>query len=93
VEVAAYRITSEALTNAARHAGASRCHVRLRASADGLLVDVQDDGAGLGPAAQSGVGMRSMRERAAELDGGLAVTAAPGGGTLVHAVLPWAGSR
>jgi signal transduction histidine kinase len=69
VEVAAYRIVSEALTNVIRHARATRCDVRLTAQADMLSVRVEDDGAGLPADLRSGVGLLSMRERAEELGG------------------------
>lgn len=90
VEVAAYRIAQEAMTNVARHAGADLCRVRLSVDAarNELRVEVSDDGAGLREDARAGVGMNSMRERAEELGGALAVEAAPGGGTRVLARLP-----
>jgi two-component system NarL family sensor kinase len=88
VEVAAYRIAQEALANVARHSGARRCTVRLRA-ADGLLIlEVADDGAGVADGSRAGIGVRSMRERAAELGGTLAVGAAPGGGAVLRVSLP-----
>ncbi|MGW2220783.1 sensor histidine kinase, partial [Nonomuraea sp. NPDC001684] len=87
VEVAAYRIVQEALTNARKHASASRITVTLRRD-DRLRVTVADDGIGLPPDARPGVGLGSMRERAAELGGTCAVRAGPGGGTVVHAELP-----
>ncbi|MEU4831568.1 sensor histidine kinase [Streptosporangium sp. NPDC023615] len=86
-EVAAYRIAQEALTNVRKHAGAARAVVSLR-RAESLTVRVQDDGAGLPAGPRSGVGMLSMRERAAELGGTCVIEAAPGGGTVVEAVLP-----
>ena len=91
VEVAAYRIALEAVANAARHANAQHCQVRLHQ--DGaLLVEVHDDGIGLPPDWHAGVGLTSMRERAVELGGTLRVEPAPiGGGTLVTASLPVSG--
>jgi signal transduction histidine kinase len=69
IEVAAYRIAVEALTNAVRHAGAS--HVELRMVVNGALeIAVTDDGPPT-PQWRPGVGMTSMRERAAELRGTL----------------------
>lgn len=68
VEVAAYRIVCEALTNVARHSGAHSCTVRVWLDRD-LHVEVLDDGAGLGETRRNGVGLRSMRERAGELGG------------------------
>jgi signal transduction histidine kinase len=87
VEVAAYRIVQEALTNARKHACAGRITVSLRRD-DRLRVSVADDGVGLPPDARPGVGLGSMRERAAELGGTCVVRAAEGGGTVVHAELP-----
>jgi signal transduction histidine kinase len=73
VEVAAYAITSEALANAARHAGAGSASVRLERDAGWLVVAVTDDGCGLRPDARPGVGLVSMRRRAEELGGTLEV--------------------
>ena len=88
VEVAAYRIAGEALTNVARHSGAARATVRLEVADGDLLVEVTDDGGGIDADAQAGVGMLSLRERAAELGGHTEVTCPPGGGTVVLARLP-----
>ena len=70
VEVAAYRITQEALTNVVRHAGAERCRVVLRVTAAALELEVVDDGRG-GARERNGVGIGSMRERATEIGGTL----------------------
>ncbi len=86
VEVAAYRIATEALTNVFRHAGAHRCLVELTL-ADALIVEVTDDGRGMG-SRSAGVGLTSMRERASELRGELVIRERPGGGTLIRAELP-----
>lgn len=86
VEVAAYRIATEALTNVARHAAARSCTVRFALNG-ALDVEVVDDGRGVGPAAPAGVGLTAMRERADELGGWLAVESGPSG-TRVHARLP-----
>jgi signal transduction histidine kinase len=88
VEAAAYRITDEAVTNAARHAAARTCAIRLTVDPAGLLVQVDDDGTGLAEDRPTGVGLTSMRERAEELGGTLAVTAGAEGGTSVRACLP-----
>ncbi len=88
VEVAAYRIASEALTNTARHAGARRAAVRLIGNAHALLVEVSDDGAGIDPEVVAGVGLRSIRERAEELGGRTEITCPSAGGTRVRAWLP-----
>lgn len=90
VEVAAYRIASEALTNAVRHAEARRASVRLVGSSHALLVEVADDGSGIAPDVVAGVGLRSIRERAAELGGRTEITCPEGGGTRVRAWLPTA---
>ena len=87
VEVAAYRIVTEALTNVVRHARASRCNVRMQLD-DELSLEVADDGLGLDAGARTGIGLRSMRERAAELGGTLDIDAGDGRGTLVRARLP-----
>jgi len=86
VEVAAYRIVQESMTNVVRHAGARTCIVRLEVE-NGLQVEITDDGRGLN-GGMPGVGLASMRERAAELGGSCVVEAASGGGTLVRARLP-----
>jgi signal transduction histidine kinase len=89
VEVAAYRIASEALANVAKHAAARSCRVELARDAGGaLVVTVADDGRGIAPGAPAGVGLVSLRERAAELGGRCTVECPPAGGTVVRAVLP-----
>ena len=87
VEVAAYRIALEALTNVSRHAGADRCHVRIEFNG-GLELEVRDDGRGLPAGRRQGVGLTSMRERAEELGGALVVETSGTGGTVVRAHLP-----
>jgi signal transduction histidine kinase len=90
VEVAAYRIALEAITNAERHADARSCAVRvsLDKDADALRVEIVDDGRGIGEDGGTGVGLSSMRERAAELGGWCTVAALDSGGTRVSAYLP-----
>ncbi len=87
VEVAAYRIATEAVTNTVRHAGATRCDVTLTL-ASGLVVEIVDDGIGLTEQHRAGVGLRSMRERAEELGGTLTAQGQPGRGTRIRAELP-----
>lgn len=88
VEVAAYWIVNEAVTNVVRHAGARRCAVRLRVE-DDLLLSVSDDGVGLPAEWRAGVGTTSMAERAAELGGELRTSTPAGGcGTEVAARIP-----
>jgi two-component system NarL family sensor kinase len=90
VEVACYRIIQEAITNVARHAQARRCEIRLSVEYDpGVLrLEVMDDGVGMPVDRVAGVGLSSMRERAEELGGSLAVELGTQGGTRVLACLP-----
>ncbi|GHO47605.1 sensor histidine kinase [Ktedonospora formicarum] len=87
VEVAAYRIVQEAVTNIIRRAHARTCQVRLLA-AETLQIEVQDDGTGLGETHQADVGLTSMRERAEELGGSFTLKKASPSGTLLIAHLP-----
>lgn len=94
LEVAAYRIVQEALTNAVRHARAASCEVRV-ARMDGVLqIEVRDDGIGFDVESamhgegRQGVGLVGMRERAELLRGRVSVESAVGRGTVVRAVLP-----
>jgi signal transduction histidine kinase len=87
VEVAAYRIVCEALTNVARHSGARTCTVTLQRD-KGLRVEVIDDGVGFSGRPGRGLGLGSMRERAAELGGTFMIDAPARGGTRVVARLP-----
>jgi signal transduction histidine kinase len=86
-EVAIYRIAGEALTNARRHAAAASVEVELGAGEAGVRLTVRDDGRGLPPDVQEGVGIRSMRARAQELGGRLDVRSGPQG-CVVTALLP-----
>ena len=87
VEVAAFRIATEAITNCARHAGAQSCRVSL--SLNGVLaVEVRDDGRGLPAQVRPGIGLASIGERTAELGGTWSIGPAPDGGTVVTARLP-----
>jgi signal transduction histidine kinase len=89
VEVAAYRIALEAITNMARHASARSCTVRLTIEERGALcLEVADDGTGLPADTRAGVGITAMRERAAELGGEFRIEAPAAGGTRVWARLP-----
>jgi signal transduction histidine kinase len=91
VEVAAYRIALEAMTNAQRHGGGNLCTVTIALNG-GLVVSVADNGVGFAPDTRRGVGLTSMRERAAELGGTLAVDSAAATGTTVRATLPMGSS-
>ncbi|MGN6672274.1 MAG: sensor histidine kinase [Thermomicrobiales bacterium] len=90
VEVAAYHIVQEALTNVVRHAGARDCVIRLAldAALPALTIEIEDDGRGIAPDRTAGVGLTSLRERAAELGGACDIGAGRAGGTLVRATLP-----
>ncbi|GHF34473.1 hypothetical protein GCM10018790_10230 [Kitasatospora xanthocidica] len=100
VEVAAYRITAEALNNVLRHARARTAWVSLRVDEEALMLVVRDDGVGFRPDADapvdgdfradgSGVGLQSMADRAAEIGGHCSILPlSSGGGTQVLAVLP-----
>src|SRR6266487_1100060 len=89
IEVAAYRIVQEALTNVVRHAHATTCQVRLSIVEGSLQVEVSDDGVGIAFGQQAGIGLLSMRERAAELGGKCSIQPGPRGGTQVCASLPF----
>jgi PAS domain S-box-containing protein len=89
VETTAYRIVQECLSNAARHAEASRVEVELTQRNGSLAVRIADDGNGFDPATESaGYGLRGMRERVDLLDGSLTVESERSRGTEVTAALP-----
>ena len=87
LDLSAYRIVQEALTNAIKHAGASTAEVHVRRTADEVELEVVDDGAG--PAGNGrGQGLIGMRERASLLGGEVEAGPKPGGGFRVRAKLP-----
>jgi signal transduction histidine kinase len=88
VEVAAYRIVHEGLTNVVRHAHAQHCEVRLEATNGDLRIAVADDGIGLKDVEHTGVGTESMRERAEEIGGECWIISGAGKGTQLNATLP-----
>ncbi|MEW9553698.1 sensor histidine kinase [Nonomuraea sp. NPDC050783] len=88
VEVAVYRIVQEALTNVRKHAAASGVRIVLQRERSVLRVLVADDGKGLPEGVRPGIGLGSMRERAAELGGICVVSGEPGGGTRVEVMFP-----
>ncbi len=92
VEVAAFRIVQETLNNVARHSHAQCCTVVIAVSNE-LSIEITDDGVGLPSNLRSGVGMISLRERAAELGGTCVVESVEGGGARVIARLPLAHKR
>lgn len=87
VEVAEYRIVQETLNNVARHAHAQCCTVKIAIS-DTLDIEMTDDGVGLKGEVHTGVGMLSLRERAAELGGTCIIEPVGDRGTRVLARLP-----
>jgi len=87
VDISAYRIVQEALTNVLKHAGASHVTVRV-GFGDELVLEVEDDGVGAPPLIHDGHGIVGMRERVALYGGTLDVGASRGGGLGVHATLP-----
>jgi signal transduction histidine kinase len=93
-ELCAYRIVQEALTNIARHAGATRCRVIVRTGHDSVGVIVEDNGIGFEPAMDrgTGLGLIGMRERVARLAGACTIDSAPGAGTRVTVTLPLRGA-
>jgi signal transduction histidine kinase len=95
VDLSAYRIFQEALTNTLRHARATRAEVTVRYGDRAVDVEVRDDGRGsLGAEVNgAGRGLVGMRERAALLGGTLEAGPLPGGGYRVHAHLPLEGSQ
>ena len=92
MELSAYRIVQEALTNTLRHADAARAEVLVRYGSDALEVEVADDGRGPAAEAAGGHGLVGMRERAALHGGVIEAGARSGGGYAVRARLPVGGS-
>ncbi|MEB0047166.1 MULTISPECIES: sensor histidine kinase [unclassified Pseudomonas] len=92
--VAAFRITQEAVTNILRHAQATNLVVRVQRLPQGLALLITDDGLGFSPSAHPGRegqrGMAGMSERVEQLGGDLTVNSAPGKGTQIEALFPWA---
>ena len=93
--IALLRVLQEALSNVRQHSGASAVAVTLCEGDDGLCMEIRDDGHGFDPGAvqpdpdgQSGIGVVGMRERLRLLGGRLELESAPGGPTVVRAVLP-----
>jgi signal transduction histidine kinase len=91
IEVAAYRIIQEGLTNVVRHAHAQQCRIALsmlNQKGSQVIIRIDDDGVGLPQDLQPGVGIASMRERAAELGGSCTLERNNAGGTRIEAILP-----
>jgi signal transduction histidine kinase len=88
-QAAAYRVAQEALHNALRHSGASEVSVTLSRTRRRVILEVADNGTGFDPAlASAGLGLRSMRERAAAVGGTLRISSTPGAGTTVRMEVP-----
>jgi signal transduction histidine kinase len=88
IELSAYRIVQEALTNALKHAGQTRATVRVRYGRDALELEIADSGSGPGANGDGGHGLVGMRERVALYGGRFAAGAGPSGGFVVKALLP-----
>jgi signal transduction histidine kinase len=93
VDLSAFRIVQEALTNALRHAGPARAWVVLRYGADELELEISDDGAGSGDASASGYGLVGMRERVSVYGGELEAGPQPEGGYALRVRLPLRSTR
>jgi signal transduction histidine kinase len=87
LEVAAYYVVSESLTNAAKHAQARRVSVEVRVEEDTLIAEIIDDGIG-GADSERGTGLRGLADRIEALDGRLRIWSAAGSGTHVRAEIP-----
>ena len=87
VEVAAYYVVAEALTNAAKHAQASEITIRARTEAGDLHLEISDDGIG-GAVVGGGSGLIGLKDRVEALAGKLDVVGPPGGGTALNATIP-----
>lgn len=104
LELCAYRVVQESLTNVVKHAGATRAEIRIRYLSDRLLITVRDDGHGSGHGnghgnesaatnAGSRLGLLGLHERVKIWDGVLSAGARPGGGFEVRLVLPLSAAR
>lgn len=88
IEITLLRVAQEALTNARKHAKASKVELTLSYLGDRVLLDINDDGVGFVVSGTGGFGLRSMRERVEAFGGQLSVESEPGQGTTVAANLP-----
>ncbi len=87
-DLAAYRVIQESLTNTLRHAGSANARVALDYAPDRLVIEVADDGRGIGVEPGVGHGLVGMRERVGLFGGSVATSARPGGGFTVRAEIP-----
>jgi PAS domain S-box-containing protein len=92
VEVAAYYLVSEALTNVVKYADATVATVAITRAGGGVVVEVSDDGVG-GADVSGGSGLRGLADRIGALSGALAVESPPGGGTRIRAEIPFGRAR
>lgn len=88
VEETVLAVAGEAMTNAVRHSGGSRCDVELSLTDDSAVLRVRDDGTGIAGGRPAGIGLSSMRERADELGGSCVLEQPDEGGTVVAVTLP-----
>jgi signal transduction histidine kinase len=93
IDLSAYRIVQEGLTNALKHAGASHADVTVRYAPDEVQIVVRDDGAGASPGNDPGHGLAGMRERVKIYGGEMSADSANGGGFVLRTRLPLAGAR
>lgn len=91
IDLSAYRIVQEALTNTLKHAHARRADVTLRYAPDELRIEVRDDGTGGGSTNGTGYGLVGVRERVKIYGGTMTAGAVPGGGFVLDATLPLGG--
>jgi len=88
VEQVAYLVSVEAMTNVARHAGATRCSITMANEQGNVVIAVADNGHGVPEQARDGDGLRSAKERLAACGGDFSLSRAEGGGALLRARLP-----
>jgi signal transduction histidine kinase len=93
VDLSAYRIVQEGLTNALKHARAERADVTVRYGPDEVRIEVRDDGSGAGPGDGLGHGLVGVRERVKIYGGEMTAGPSPRGGYLLSARLPLRGDR
>jgi signal transduction histidine kinase len=93
IDLSAYRIVQEALTNALRHAGPARARVVVRYGEEGLELEIVDDGAGSSNGSGGGHGLVGIRERVAVLGGNVEAGPSSSGGYTVRALLPYSAAR
>lgn len=94
-QVVLLRAAQESLANVRKHAGATRVRITLGLSADGVAIEISDDGSGFSPSATSagGYGLAAMRGRVEESGGTVSVDSSPGRGTRVQVLIPATGQE